>query len=95
MSDGGYIYIITNPAHKNWVKVGITEDIKSRLRSYQTSDPNRNYKVEHYIWHPNYKKAEKDIKNMMHYFAKRIRNEWFEVDLSVAKCRLDETLEES
>jgi hypothetical protein len=27
-------------------------------------------------------------------FAKSIRNEWYEVDLSVAKSRLDEDLEE-
>ena len=28
-------------------KVGIARDIKSRLNSYQTSDPNRGYKLEH------------------------------------------------
>jgi len=31
----------------------------------------------------------------MKYFALSKRNEWFEIDLEIAKVRLDETLEES
>jgi len=31
---------------------------------------------------------------MMKYFALRKRNEWFEIDLEIAKVRLDETLDE-
>jgi len=88
----GYVYIISNPAHSGWLKIGVTEDIKSRLHTYQTSDPKRAYKIEYYIFHPDAFSAEKKIKEMMHYFATRQRNEWFEVDLGVAKVRLDETL---
>lgn len=90
----GYVYIISNPAHAGWFKIGITEDIKSRLHVYQTSDPQRAYKVEYYISHPDPQTAEKKIKEMMHYFAKRQKNEWYEVDLGIAKARLDETLED-
>ena len=90
----GYVYIISNPAHKGWIKVGVTEDIKSRLHVYQTGDPQRSYKIEYYIHHPDCYKAEKQIKEMMHYFALSQRNEWYECDLGVAKVRLDETLEE-
>lgn len=89
----GYIYIISNPAHPGFLKVGVTQDIKDRLHVYQTSDPKRQYKVEYYIFHPDCYKAEKDINEMMHYFALSQRNEWYEVDLGVAKVRLDETLE--
>jgi hypothetical protein len=88
----GYIYIISNPAHPNWYKIGITEDIKSRLHTYQTGDPKRAYKVEYYISHPDPLSSEKKIKEMMHYFAKSQKNEWFECDLLIAKTRLDETL---
>lgn len=88
----GYVYIISNPAHQGWLKIGVTEDIASRLHVYQTSDPKRAYKVEYYIQHPDCFTAEKKIKEMMHYFALRQRNEWYEVDLEVAKARLDETL---
>ncbi len=57
----GYIYIITNKSFPGWVKIGVTEDIKSRLRTYQTSSPLRNYKIEYYIHHPDCYGAEKDI----------------------------------
>lgn len=90
----GFLYIITNPAHLGWIKIGVTEDIKSRLHTYQTGDPKRAYKVEYYISHPDCYTAEKKIKEMMHYFAKRQKNEWYEVDLGIAKARLDETLED-
>ena len=89
---GGYIYIISNPAHPNFLKFGITEDIKSRLSTYNTGDPQRAYRVEYYISHPDCYNAEKKIKEMMHYFAKRQQNEWYEVDIGIAKVRLDESL---
>lgn len=38
--------------------------------------------------------AEKKIKEAMHYFALSQKNEWYEVDLGIAKARLDETLED-
>lgn len=91
----GYVYIISNPAHPGFLKVGVTQDIKSRLHVYQTSDPKRQYKVEYYIHHPDCYRAEKQIKEMMKYFALSIKNEWYEVDLGIAKVRLDETLEDN
>lgn len=90
----GYLYIISNTAWKNWVKVGITENLNKRLQSYQTSSPHRDYVLEYSIHHPKYKEAEKKIKETMKYFAKSIKNEWFEVDLNIAKSRLDEQLED-
>ena len=89
----GYVYIISNPAHKGWVKVGVTEDIKDRLHVYQTSDPKRSYKVEYYIYHPDCYKAEKQIKEMMKYFAKNTIYEWYEVSLPIAIVRLQELVE--
>jgi predicted GIY-YIG superfamily endonuclease len=94
MKIGGYLYIISNPAHVGWLKIGVTEDIKSRLHVYQTGDPQRSYKVEYYVYHPDCYQAEKKIKEMMKYFAKRQRKEWFECDLGIAKARLDEQLED-
>lgn len=93
MVKSGYLYIITNPIHKGWVKVGVTEDIKSRLHVYQTGDPTRSYKVEYYIYHPDCYLAEKNIKKTMKYFAKSIKKEWFEIDLAMAISRLQEQVE--
>ena len=92
-SKEGYVYIISNPIHVGWIKVGVTDNIKDRLCNYQTADPKRSYKVEYYIFHPDCYKAEKEIKEMMKYFALSQKNEWYQCDLDVAKVRLDETLE--
>jgi len=43
----GYIYIISNPAWKGYYKIGRTVDIHSRMGSYQTSSPHRDYYLEH------------------------------------------------
>jgi predicted GIY-YIG superfamily endonuclease len=90
----GYIYIITNKSFPGWVKIGVTEDIKSRLRTYQTSSPLRNYKIEYYIYHPDCYSAEKDIHEQMKYFARSQKNEWFEIgNLQMVIDRVDESLQ--
>lgn len=89
----GYVYIISNPAHPGFLKIGVTQDIKSRLHVYQTSDPKRKYKVEYYIFHPDCYKAEKDIRERIKPFALSIRNEWYEISLPMAISRLEEQLD--
>ncbi len=75
-------------------QITLNEDIKSRLRTYQTSSPLRNYKIEYYIHHPDCYGAEKDIHEQMKYFATNIKNEWFEIgSLQMVIDRLDESLQ--
>ena len=92
----GYIYLISNPAFPQYLKVGITEDISARLSQYQTADPKRSYKIEYYIKHSKYKIAERKIKEMMKYFATDTiqRGEWFKIPKHMAISRLDETLDD-
>jgi predicted GIY-YIG superfamily endonuclease len=92
----GYLYIISNKAFPGFVKVGITENIENRLRSYQTSDPKRGYKIEFYIKHPNCREAEKRIKKMMKYFSTDIiqKGEWYKCNLQVAIDRLTEQVDD-
>lgn len=89
----GYVYIISNSNFPNYYKIGVTKDIESRLRTYQTSSPFRDYKIEYYIYHTECYLAESKIREKMYYFATDIKNEWFKVDLNIAKNRLDETLD--
>tara|TARA_R100000908_G_C3652615_1_gene83687 strand:- start:167 stop:517 length:351 start_codon:yes stop_codon:yes gene_type:complete len=89
----GYLYIISNNSWPGWIKIGTTKNLKTRLQTYQTGSPFRNYEVLYSIKHPDYLKAEKNIKIQMAYFAKQIKNEWYEVDLQVAKVRLAEQLD--
>lgn len=90
----GFLYIVSNPAHPGQLKVGVTQNISERLRVYQTSDPKRSYKMEFYLFHPDAYAAEKRVKELMKPFAKRIQNEWYEIDLPMAIPRLEESLEE-
>ena len=92
---GGYLYIITNNAWPGYIKVGVTKNLKSRLKSYQTCSPYRDYVLRYSLYHPDYLVAERRIKDTMRPFAKSIKNEWFEVDYQVAVTRLTEQLENS
>lgn len=93
LSKEGYVYIISNNNFPGYYKVGITHDIKERLRTYQTASPLRNYKIEYYIHHPNCYRAEKQIAEKLKYFATEIKNEWYKCNLEIVKDRLDESLE--
>lgn len=88
----GYLYIITNDAFPNWVKIGTTWNLKERLHVYQTGDPFRRYKIVYSLHHPEFRIAEKKIKSLMKPFAKRIINEWYEVDINMAIPRLEEAV---
>jgi hypothetical protein len=90
----GYLYIITNPSWKNWVKVGTTWNLKDRLHIYQTGDPFRQYKLEYSLHHPCFREAEKKIKEVMKHFALDIKGEWYQIDLEFAKSRLHEQLDD-
>jgi len=89
----GYLYLITNSAWPGWIKIGTTKNIKSRLRTYQTGSPFRDYNIVYSVKHPAYLEAEKRIKKQMKYFASDIRNEWFKININIAKDRLIEQLD--
>ncbi len=42
-----WLYVISNQSYEGEYKVGIASDWQKRLNSYQTSDPNRGYKIEY------------------------------------------------
>ena len=41
-----HVYIISHPKYPSEFKVGIAKNVKARLNAYQTSDPDRAYKLE-------------------------------------------------
>ena len=93
MEKTGYLYIITNEtAFPGWVKVGTTDNLSNRLSTYQTGDPLRGYNVVYSIHHPKYKEAEKMVKCIMKPFAAEIKNEWYKINLYMAKENLDEVI---
>ena len=56
-----YVYVISNSAYPGEYKVGIAKDWKARLNSYQTSDPNRGYKLEYELLTPHFRAIEQHI----------------------------------
>ena len=71
-----YVYVISHPNFKGFYKVGIASDWQSRLNSYQTSDPERQYKIEYKLLTPRFRETEK-------YIHKSFENkhEWVKGDL--------------
>ena len=59
-----YIYVIFHPKFEGYYKVGIAKDYKTRLNSYQTSDPDRAYKMEYFYLTPHFRETEKYIHNL-------------------------------
>ena len=56
-----YVYIISNTQYKGEWKVGIASNVKARLNSYQTSDPNRGYVLEYSFLTADFREIEKYI----------------------------------
>ena len=53
------LYQILNT--KEYNKVGIASDYKTRLNNYQTSDPLRQYKLEYTLLSPYFREIEKHV----------------------------------
>ena len=71
-----WVYVISNESYPGEYKVGIATNWKSRLNSYQTSDPHRAYKMEFKISTPDYKKIEDAVHD---HFPNK--HEWVQADL--------------
>ena len=56
-----YVYVISNDAFEGKYKVGITQNIKAKLKNYQTSDPDRGYKLRHTKYTHLFREIEKFI----------------------------------
>lgn len=86
----GFVYIITNPAWPNWVKIGMAIDAEDRLNGYQTSSPNRDYKLEYAVKVANRRKSE----TMAHKLCKKMgvdsKGEWFNMPVDTAKLVLEQ-----
>lgn len=55
----GILYIISNPAYPEYIKVGLTRDLKARLLTYQTYDPLRRFEVIKSVFVENVSHVEK------------------------------------
>lgn len=73
----GFVYVIYNQAWDGWYKVGKADDVEKRLRSYQTGDPHRAYKVCYEMAFDDCKAAEEAVLNALQEDDKVIKShEW-------------------
>ena len=80
----GYVYIISNPAWPEWVKVGMAVDAADRCSSYQTSSPFRDYVVEYSFASTNRRKDESIAHQKLAAISQDRRGEWFKLPVSEA-----------
>ena len=72
-----FVYVISHPAYPGEYKVGIAKNWRSRLNAYQTSNPDRRYKVEFKLETPYFRETEKHIHEVF-----PNKHEWVQGDLN-------------
>ena len=85
----GYVYIITNKAWPDWVKIGMAIDAKDRCNGYQTSSPHRDYVLEHSVASNDRRKSEQEAHTKAAKLAKEVNGEWFKLTVEKAIEVLD------
>jgi len=85
----GEVYVITNPAWPEWIKVGMAVDSQDRLKNYQTSSPFRDYVLYYSYNTDDRRKAESEAHSKLDQLFER-NNEWFKCTPQEAKGVLNE-----
>ena len=85
-TEEGEVYVITNPAWPDWVKIGKAVSTEDRLNGYQTSSPYRDYQVVTSIKVHNRHEEERRMHRMVGERAKHRIGEWFKIELDVVKA---------
>lgn len=82
----GFVYIVSNPAWPDHVKIGSALDYEKRLNTYQTGDPHRSYTMVDVEWFANRREAENKLHHLL--LDRRTTGEWFEITLGEAVAAL-------
>lgn len=80
----GYVYVVSNPAWPEWVKIGMAVDAEDRCRSYQTSSPFRDFNVEFALQCDDRAELESKVHQQLVRDGYERRGEWFKVQPFVA-----------
>ena len=89
----GWVYIITNEAWPEWVKVGMADDPEKRLSGYQTSSPIRDFALFEAYHVGDRRQAEKAAHDILKgTYAKK--GEWFKCNPAVADIMIRGTMSE-
>ena len=83
-TEQGDVYVITNSAWPEWVKVGKASIAEDRLNGYQTSSPFRDYKIVAKLATEDRHTKEREMHKIFEHFAKERKGEWFKIDTVTA-----------
>ena len=83
-TEQGDVYVITNSAWPEWVKVGKASIAEDRLNGYQTSSPFRDYKIVAKLSTEDRHTKEREMHKIFEHFAKERKGEWFKIDTVTA-----------
>ena len=81
----GFVYILTNPAWKGWIKVGMAVDAEDRCNAYQTGSPYRDYVVQYKRFFKNRRSAEEKAHDLLSGISTESNGEWFKINKNDAK----------
>ena len=81
----GCVYIITNPAWPEWVKIGKSVNSKQRLKGFNTGSPLRDYKLEYTLETINEDTVEIKALREAGKVAEDQNSEWFKMSVEDAK----------
>lgn len=90
----GYVYVLTNPAWPDWVKIGMAIDAEDRCNSYQTSSPFRDYKLHYQAYTEDRRDLEKQAHDLVGEVAESQYNEWFKIDVPIAVTCISDLLKQ-
>jgi len=76
----GVIYLIQNPAWKEWVKVGLSTNIGVRLRTINTYSPFRDFMIIFTVETDDVFDSEKRIHEKLRKMKIENNSEWFKID---------------
>ena len=93
-SSEGEVYIITNPAWKGWIKIGMAIDANDRCNQYQTSSPMRDYKLEYTKQFNDRRAAEAKAHKLCADKATDQNSEWFKININDAINLIESITEE-
>lgn len=80
----GFVYIISNIAYPDWIKVGMAFDYEKRLNVYNQYDPESKFKIIGIRWTDNRRILENKILEDMSQVALKQRGEWFRIEKETA-----------
>lgn len=80
----GEIYLIIHPHFDGWVKCGMTNNVKSRLSTYNTCDPLKRFVILKSKIVGDRRQSEKHLIKSLKEHSKECNGEWFKIDSDAA-----------